>query len=62
MDGLGRGSFEYGWLIENILSADVVLPGGERRRVGRERAAVLGPAGRYIVVGRRLRARNQEVA
>src|SRR5918994_3238007 len=29
MDGLGVGSFEYGWLRENVLSASVVLPGGE---------------------------------
>jgi FAD/FMN-containing dehydrogenase len=28
-DGLGVGSFEYGWLRENVLSASVVLPGGE---------------------------------
>jgi FAD/FMN-containing dehydrogenase len=26
-DGLGVGSFEYGWLRENVLSADVVMPG-----------------------------------
>src|SRR5215212_11126797 len=32
-DGLGVGSFEYGWLRENVVSADVVLPGGERREV-----------------------------
>jgi FAD/FMN-containing dehydrogenase len=29
-DGLGVGSFEYGRLRENVLSASVVLPGGER--------------------------------
>ena len=29
MDGLGVGSFEYGWLSENVLSASVVMPGGE---------------------------------
>ena len=33
MDGLGVGSFEYGWLSENVLSASVVLPGGQRREV-----------------------------
>ncbi len=27
MDGLGVGSFEYGWLREKVLSANVVLPG-----------------------------------
>jgi FAD/FMN-containing dehydrogenase len=30
-DGLGVGSFEYGRLSENVLSADVVLAGGELR-------------------------------
>jgi FAD/FMN-containing dehydrogenase len=30
-DGLGVGSFEYGRLSENVLSADVVLMGGELR-------------------------------
>jgi hypothetical protein len=34
----GVGSFEYGWLRENVLSADVVLPGGERREVVEARA------------------------
>src|SRR3954462_4856446 len=29
LDGLGVGSFEYGRLSENVLSADVVLAGGE---------------------------------
>ena len=33
MDGLGVGSFEYGWLRENVISADVILPGGEPREV-----------------------------
>src|SRR5687767_3491740 len=32
-DGVGMGSFEYGRLRENVLSASVVLPGGERREV-----------------------------
>ena len=32
-DGLGVGSFEFGRLRENVLSASVVLPGGERREV-----------------------------
>ncbi len=35
-DGLGVGSFEYGWLSENVLSAGVVLPGSERREVAGE--------------------------
>src|SRR5215211_5396687 len=61
-DGLGVGSFEYGWLRENVLSADVVLPGGERRSVeGRELRSILGPeGGGVIVVSARLRTRRAE--
>ena len=29
-NGLGVGSFEYGWLLQNVLSLEVVLAGGER--------------------------------
>src|SRR5215207_5448650 len=59
MDGLGVGSFEYGWLHENVLSASVVLPGGELVEVaGEEVRSVVGPeAGEGIVVGARLRTR-----
>jgi FAD/FMN-containing dehydrogenase len=32
-DDLGVGSFEYGWVSENVLSANLVLPGGERWEV-----------------------------
>jgi FAD/FMN-containing dehydrogenase len=32
-DGLGIGSFEHGWLRENVLAAEVVLPGGELREI-----------------------------
>jgi FAD/FMN-containing dehydrogenase len=58
-DGLGVGSFEYGWLRENVLLADVVLPGGERREVrGEELHAFVGRGGTGgIVVGARLRTR-----
>ena len=59
VDGLGVGSFEYGWLRENVLSADVVLTGGARREVrGEELRSFLRP-GRAagIVVGARLRTR-----
>src|SRR5215207_8903041 len=61
-DGLGVGSFEYGWLRENVLSADVVLPGGERQTVrGDEVRSFVGPeSGRAIVVGARLRTRRAE--
>ena len=59
-DGLGVGSFEYGWLRENVLSADVVMPGGERRSVqGDELRSVVGGAG-GIVVGTTLRTRRAE--
>jgi FAD/FMN-containing dehydrogenase len=62
MDGLGVGSFEYGWLRENVISADVILPGGERREVrGEELQAFVEPgetAG--IVVGAKLRTRRTD--
>ena len=29
-NGLGVGSFEYGWLLQNVLSVEAVLAGGER--------------------------------
>jgi hypothetical protein len=29
-NGLGVGSYEYGWLLQNVLSMEVVLAGGER--------------------------------
>lgn len=58
-DGLGVGSFEYGWLRENVVSADVVLPGGERRTVrGDDLSSFVGPEGGGIVVGARLRTRR----
>jgi FAD/FMN-containing dehydrogenase len=59
MDGLGVGSFEYGWLRENVLSADVVLPGGKRREVqGEELPSFVGSGGLAgIVVGAKLKTR-----
>ena len=61
-DGLGIGSFEYGRLRENALSADVVLPGGELRAVGGEEIGnFVGPrSGAGIVVGARLRTRRAD--
>jgi len=32
-NGLGVGSYEYGWLLENVLSVEVVLAGGKRDHV-----------------------------
>jgi FAD/FMN-containing dehydrogenase len=62
MDGLGVGSFEYGWLRENVLSASVVMPGGELVEVsGEEVRSVVGPeSGKGIVVGARLRTRRAD--
>jgi len=61
-DGIGVGSFEYGRLRENVVSANVVMPGGERRSVeGRELRSILGPeGGGVIVVSARLRTRRAE--
>jgi len=61
MDGLGVGSFEYGWLSENVLSASVVLPGGELVEVvGEEVRSFVGPGGSGIVVGAKLRTRRTD--
>lgn len=60
-DGLGVGSFEYGRLRENVVSADVVTPDGEHRTVGGEDLrSVVGPESKGIVVGARLRTRPAE--
>lgn len=43
-DGLGVGSFEYGRLSKNVLSADVVLAGGGQRTLrGEELRSFVGP-------------------
>jgi FAD binding domain len=59
-DGLGVGSFEYGWLWENVLSASVVLAGGELREVpGRELDTFFEPEiSKGIVVGTRIGTRS----
>src|SRR5215204_4044455 len=59
-DGLGVGSFEYGWLRENVPSASVILSGGELREVpGRELDTFFEPEiSKGIVVGARIRTRN----
>ena len=56
------GSFEYGRLRENVLSASVVLPGGERREVqGKELGSFLSTGtAKGIVVGARLRTRQAD--
>src|SRR5918995_4757341 len=59
MDGLGVGSFEYGWLSENVLSASVVLSGGEIVEVsGEEVRSFIGPGASGIIVGAKLRTRQ----
>ena len=61
MDGLGVGSFEYGWLSENALSASVVLPGGKLVEVsGEEVRSYVGPEAAGIIVGARLRTRRAD--
>lgn len=59
-DGLGVGSFEYGRLWENVLSADVVTHGGGLREVGGEELRQLfGPGEEAgIVVKARIRTRR----
>jgi FAD/FMN-containing dehydrogenase len=61
-DGLGVGSFEYGRLRENVLSASVVLPGGELCEVEGERLGdfVGSRSGAGIVVGAKLRTRRAD--
>src|SRR5215218_7802004 len=61
-DGLGVGSFEFGWLSENVLSASVVLPGGERREVpGEGLRSLIGLGGSSgIVVDAKLRTRRAD--
>jgi FAD/FMN-containing dehydrogenase len=59
MDGLGVGSFEYGWLSENVLSARVVLPGGDLAEVsGEEVRSFVEPGAAGIIVGSKLRTRQ----
>jgi FAD/FMN-containing dehydrogenase len=61
-DGVGVGSFEYGRLRENVVSADVVIPGGGVRSVGGEelQSFVAQESGGGIVVRARLRTRRAE--
>jgi FAD/FMN-containing dehydrogenase len=59
MDGLGVGSFEYGWLSENVLSARVVLPSGELVEIAGEQVrSFVGPEAAGIIVGAKLRTRR----
>ena len=59
-DGVGVGSFEYGRMSENVVLADVVMPGGTRRTVGGdELRSVVGREG-GIVVRATLQTRRAE--
>jgi FAD/FMN-containing dehydrogenase len=59
-DGVGVGSFEYGRLRENVVSAELVMPDGTRRTVGgHELHSVVGHE-RGIVVRATLQTRDAE--
>lgn len=60
-DGIGVGSFEYGRLYENVLSASVVEPGGGLLEIkGEELEHFFGPGrARGVVVSARLRTRRR---
>ena len=52
-DGMGVGSFAYGWLRENVVSAEIILPGGRLRILeGDELRLVVGAQGRTGVIVR----------
>src|SRR5829696_6277326 len=52
-DGIGVGSFAYGWLRENILSTEVILPDGRLRTLeGDDLGLAVGAMGRTGVIVR----------
>jgi FAD/FMN-containing dehydrogenase len=52
-DGMGVGSFAYGWLRENVLSAELILPDGRLRTLeGDDLDLVVGAMGRTGVIVR----------
>src|SRR5829696_6230306 len=61
-DGLGVGSFEYGWLSENVVSASVVMVGGELQEArGEELGSFFSPEGaRGLIVGAKLKIRRAD--
>ena len=59
-DGVGVGSFEYGRLRENVVSADVVMPGGTSRTVGGDELHSVVGHERGIVVHATLQTRRAE--
>jgi FAD/FMN-containing dehydrogenase len=60
LDGVGVGSFEYGRLSENVVSADVVMPGGARRTVGGDDLHLVVGSEKGIVVRATLQTRRAE--
>ena len=61
-DGLGVGSFEHGWLSENVVSASVVMVGGELREArGEDLGSFFSPEGaRGLIVGAKLKTRRAD--
>jgi FAD/FMN-containing dehydrogenase len=61
-DGMGVGSFAYGWLRENVLSAELILPDGRLRTLeGDDLNLVVGAMGRTgVIVRATLRLREIE--
>jgi FAD/FMN-containing dehydrogenase len=52
-DGMGVGSFAYGWLRENVLSTEIILPDGPLRTLeGEDLGLVVGAMGRTGVIVR----------
>lgn len=52
-DGMGVGSFAYGWLRENVISAEVILPDGRLRTLeDRDLDLAVGAMGRTGVIVR----------
>ena len=59
-DGVGVGSFEYGRLSENVVSADVVMPNSTRRTVGGDELHSVVGSEKGIVVRATLQTRRAE--
>ena len=61
-DGLGVGSFEHGWVSENVVSASVVMVGGELHEArGEELRSFFSPEGaRGLIVGAKLKTRRAD--
>jgi FAD/FMN-containing dehydrogenase len=60
LDGVGVGSLEYGRVSENVVSAEVVIPGGIRRTVGGDELHSVIGRERGIVVRASLQTRRAE--